>query len=117
MASEVYMHFFPDGKVYVGTCADGCESVRWAEGKGYRTKKMREAIARFGWENVKHRVVCEGLTDQLALDIETLLIIKYNAVENGYNTTYGKGLYCGYGKGFADGRISAFEEARKETAV
>ena len=110
----VYMHIFPNGKMYIGTCGQDLETIRWNNGKGYKTRKMREAIARFGWENVRHKIIAKGIpTTEMAHNIETLFILQFNTVENGYNTTYGKGDVFGYEEGFKNGRISAFEEARR----
>ena len=73
----VYMHYFPNGKYYVGISRS--LQTRWdCDGKRYReNKKMYEAIQKYGWENIRHRVVCANLTREEAFAIEKTLIRLY----------------------------------------
>lgn len=63
---------------------------RWRNGKGYETQgKIANAIKHFGWNNIKHEVLIDGLTQEQAEKIEALLIQAYDSIENGYNTSIG----------------------------
>ena len=90
----VYVHTFPNGKKYVGvTCLPA--NARWCNGKGYDNhKKMSEAIKEFGWENVKHEIVSEKLTQTEASEKEKELIKELRTTEDdyGYNSSVG-GVY------------------------
>ena len=81
----VYMHYFPNGKYYVGISRT--LQTRWdCGGKGYKeNKKMYEAIQEYGWKNIRHRVVCANLTKEEALAIEKTLIRLY-----GFNKLYNR---------------------------
>lgn len=71
----VYRHTFPDGKVYIGkTQNDPYE--RWGHnGRGYQGQnKVFNAILEFGWANIKHEVMLDGLTDKEASTKEMELI-------------------------------------------
>ena len=91
----VYKHVFPNGKVYIGiTCCD--PSIRWKSGHGYDNQPvMKNAIDKYGWENVKHEVIAENLTKEKACEMEVELIRKYNSTNrnNGYNVTLGGESY------------------------
>ena len=87
----VYIHTFPNGKKYVG-CTSRNPQTRWDNGKGYKLQtELFEAIITFGWNNITHEIVCEGLSKQEAFDMESDLILKYNTsnVEYGYNLSQG----------------------------
>ena len=73
----VYIHYFPNGKYYVGISRS--LQTRWNhDGKAYReNKKMYEAIQKYGWKNVRHRVICANLTKEEAFAIEKTLIRLY----------------------------------------
>lgn len=92
----VYRHIFPNGKSYIGiTCAKPYYR-RWKSGGMYRKQpKMNHAIMKYGWDNVKHEVLFHGLSLDDANKIEQEMIVKYNSIENGYNSSIGGG--CNYG--------------------
>lgn len=52
---------------------------------------MRNAISKYGWKNVKHEILYEGLTKEEAENKEIELIAKYksNDFEHGYNIAKG----------------------------
>ena len=84
----VYEHVFPNGKKYIGISCDA--EKRWRNGKGYETQpKIARAINKYGWNNIKHEVLIDGLTQEQAEKIEALLIQAYDSIENGYNTSIG----------------------------
>lgn len=87
----VYKHTFPNQKVYIGiTC---CEPrLRWRNGLGYNNQPiMRNAIKKYGWENIKHEIVAENLTKEEACNEEVRLIALYDSTNtmHGYNVTTG----------------------------
>lgn len=84
----VYEHVFPDGKRYIGITKD--VEHRWQNGTGYsRQKKVYDAILKYGWKNIKHNIIVDGLTSEQAQQIEIYLIKTLNTVDEGYNTSIG----------------------------
>lgn len=94
---KVYKHTFENGKVYIGITKQDPQR-RWESGgRGYdECPRMRNAIKKYGWENVKHEIVADGLTKQQAEEMEVSLISFYqsNKAEYGYNIENG-GNACG----------------------
>lgn len=88
----VYIHTFPNGKVYVGITCTAPER-RWrADGSGYRKQPViYHAIKKYGWENINHEIVASNLTKDEACKFEMLLIdkLKSNQHEFGYNVDNG----------------------------
>lgn len=88
---SVYIHVFPDGKVYVGATRQSIKK-RWRHGQGYRNQKnLFSAILNTGWENIRHIVVKDGLSEPEAQQLERDLIKQYHSQdpEHGYNTKNG----------------------------
>lgn len=85
---KVYMHIFPNKKKYIGST--GLPLLyRWNNGRGYNGQsKIYDAICKFGWDNVNHYLLFDGLSKQEAELIENALIIKYKTHQNcyGYNS-------------------------------
>ena len=92
----VYRHTTPSGKVYIGiTCQK--LSQRWANGKGYRGQRLfANSIQKYGWDNIKHEVLFEGLTKSEAEQKEIELISKYKAKGISLNSAMGGGLVRGW---------------------
>ena len=93
----VYIHTFPDGTKYIGATSQAPER-RWAKGKGYVSQSsMKEAIEKFGWENVQHEIVAVFDTKEEAYAEEIRLIELYQTrdPEHGHNSSIGgeKGAY------------------------
>lgn len=92
----VYEHIFPNGKRYIGI---SCQvSKRWRDGKGYELQsKMAHAIKRYGWDNIVHNIIADGLTKEQAACLEKYLIAQLHTIDNGYNVSVGgeklKGTY------------------------
>ena len=90
----VYKHTFPNGKVYIGIT---CQKVykRWGN-KYANAPFMKNAIQKYGWENVKHEILFENLTQEEAEQKEIELIAQYksNQREFGYNIANG-GMHRG----------------------
>lgn len=89
---SVYVHYFPNGKTYVGLTKQKCES-RWGyNGCGYKHQLVYDAICEYGWNNIEHIIVEEGISDKEAQKLERELIEKYDSINNGYNISVGGGL-------------------------
>jgi group I intron endonuclease len=87
----VYMHVFPNGKRYIGITCQKPIYKRWnSTGGGYRhCPKMWKAIQKFGWGNVEHYVLFDGLNKPQAEAKEIELIKQYDSISNGYNIEHG----------------------------
>lgn len=89
----VYEHISPSGKVYVGiTCQN--PKKRWKGGAGYvRTDNHQplfaNAILKYGWDNIEHKIVATGLTKEEANELEKALITQYKVLKKSYNITDG----------------------------
>lgn len=86
----VYLHTTPNGKRYVGiTCNRPKE--RWKRGRGYESQFFYEAVQEFGWDNIKHEVLFENLTEEEAekKEVELISFYKSNQPEFGYNVYNG----------------------------
>ena len=88
----VYRHIFPNGKSYVGITSQYPFWRRWRSGSGYyKQPKMYNAIQKYGWENVRHEILAEGLSLVEANRVEQEMVSKFDSVENGYNISSGGG--------------------------
>lgn len=90
-AYKVYMHIFPNHKVYIGITGQSLRA-RFNNGRGYNgCPKMHKAIMKYGWDNVLHIVLFENLSKEEAEQKEIELIKKYksNIDEYGYNIESG----------------------------
>lgn len=103
MTYTIYIHTFPNGKVYIG-CTQQSLAVRYGyKGEGYTHQgRMWNAIQDFGWDNIKHEVLDTTEDRNRASELEQYYINKYNSTdpEHGYNTRRG-------GLGAPMGAISA----------
>lgn len=87
----VYKHTTPNGKVYIGITSQEVEK-RWLNGKGYKKNSYFEnAINKYGWKNIKHEVLLEGLTQEEAEQKEIELIKEYKATDRKYGYNICKG--------------------------
>ena len=87
----VYKHTSPSGKVYIGVTSLPPEK-RWQRGRGYRNNPhFARAIERYGWDNIQHEILADGLSQEQAEQMEIELIAKYNATDktHGYNIDHG----------------------------
>lgn len=96
----VYKHTCPNGKVYIGI-TNQTVSNRWRNGKGYNhNAHFSAAINKYGWQNIKHEILFDSLSEAEAIEKEIELIAKYksNNREYGYNQSCGgeehKGCKC-----------------------
>ena len=105
MGYMVYMHTFPNGKKYIGITSLST-TRRWGRGTGYMHQtKVYRAIKKYGWENIKHEILFENLSQEEAQKKEIELIAKHRTTEDnyGYNIDLG---------GFTSGKRSE-ETCRK----
>ena len=89
---KVYKHTFPNNKVYIGITKLNKPEYRWKDGKGYKNQPlMYDAIQKYGWDNIEHKILYYGLTKEEAEQIESELIKEYksNNIEFGYNSESG----------------------------
>lgn len=94
---SVYVHTVPNGKVYVGITSKE-PKTRWNYGHGYKKcKRFWNAIVKYGWQNIKHDILYNGLTKVEAEDIERKLIAEYNSTDQryGYNILPGGDVTVG----------------------
>lgn len=87
----VYCHTSPNGKKYIGITRQE-PGKRWNNGKGYSyNRHFHRAIQKFGWDNIKHDLLYDQLTQKEAAELEKLMIAKYQTTnpDFGYNMTSG----------------------------
>lgn len=87
----VYMHTCPNGKVYIGITNRNPLS-RWNNGNGYKNNAhFFNAIQKYGWGNITHEILYDGLSEYEACEAEKRLIEKYDSSNptKGYNNTLG----------------------------
>lgn len=108
------MHVSPNGKRYIGiTCRK--PKYRWNNGNGYiGNKHFYNAILKYGWDNIEHIIVEDGLSKDEACKLEKELIKRYNTTSNdkGYNNSTG-GESGGAGVVFSEDRKRKIGEAHK----
>lgn len=110
----VYMHITPSGKRYIGITSRKPE-YRWNYGKGYESNKhFYNAILKYGWDNIDHIIVCEGLSKERACDLEQFLIDVHGTTnpQRGYNQSIGG--ECGsLGVAFSEERKKKIGDAHR----
>lgn len=85
------MHISPSGKRYIGITSQTAEN-RWRNGKGYKSNQpFYKAIMKYGWDNIEHIIVAEGLSLEQAAYMECELIKEYRTQDKkfGYNVCTG----------------------------
>ncbi len=84
----VYRHTFPDGRVYIGITSQKPEE-RWDNGMGYaNNKRMFFDIVQYGWRNIAHEIIADGLDREAAMKMERDMILSYGT--NGRVKTYNR---------------------------
>lgn len=97
MSYSVYMHTCPDGKVYIGATKQR-PPRRWHGGCAYRSNRAFYAAIQFwGWGNIQHEILAEGLQEKAAHEMEARLIREHRSTDpqHGFNRAAGattKGL-------------------------
>lgn len=108
----VYKHTAPNGKVYIGITSKSPKK-RWRNGGGYyQNAHFKNAIDAYGWDNIRHEIIIDGITKEEACEIEKDLIAKYksNLREHGYNNSVG-------GENPAEGAKHSEESKAKQSAA
>lgn len=91
----VYIHICPNKKVYIGITSQAV-SKRWNNGKGYKNNPyFTNAILKYGWDNIEHRILFEDLEEKDAKEIEIKLIEIWKSQKMCYNMTDGGDGYLG----------------------
>ena len=82
---KVYKHTAPNGKVYIGITNQKPER-RWGKnGQGYKENDyFYKAIKKHGWQNFKHEILADGLTEEEACLMEIRLIEEYKSTDRNY---------------------------------
>lgn len=87
----LYVHITPNEKKYYGITKLKPE-YRWNNGKGYQTNQyFTRAINKYGWDNIKHEILFDDLTEYEAKELEQYFIQWYDTANSkyGYNITLG----------------------------
>lgn len=106
----IYCHTAPNGKRYIGQTRTVPE-VRWRNGHGYATQPyFKRAIDKYGWDNIKHVVLCSVSNQEYADFLEQWFIEKWDTTnpDKGYNCA--KGGAGPTGVTWDDERKRAFSE-------
>ena len=94
----VYVHIFPNGKKYFGITSKR-PTARWDKGRGYKKKNFTSvvwnAIQKYGWDNIQHKVLYTDLTEEEAKKIEQQLIAMFKTNINRYGNNYGYNMTDG----------------------
>lgn len=88
---KLYCHIFPNGKKYIGITHRNPEE-RWGkQGERYKGQTVYDAIKKYGWDNIEHRILKENLTQEQACFYERAYIKGWGShiSVNGYNCTWG----------------------------
>lgn len=89
---SVYKHTnLINNKCYIGITSQK-PSYRWGNGTKYKTNKyFYHSILKYGWNNFKHEIIANNLTEEAAKILEQHLIEQLNSTnpDFGYNQTIG----------------------------
>ena len=106
----VYSHTIPTKEVYIGMSKQQ-PFERWKKSY-YKTKSLYPYIEQYGWENIEHRVLIDGLTKQQAEQVEDWFIRKATADGFCINTNRSGGIardyikdYCKQWRSTIEGKI------------
>lgn len=101
----VYKHISPSNKIYIGITSKKPE-LRWRKGNGYyNNKHFYNAIQKYGWDNIKHEILFDGLSKGEAEQKEIELIDYYNSTNPLFGYNHDNGGHCS---------ITATEETKKK---
>ena len=86
----IYRCVVPDGKCYIGM-TNRSLIARFNNGHGYKHLYFGTAIAKYGWDNISHEILCECETKDEAERKEREYIAKYKSDQPdfGYNRESG----------------------------
>lgn len=94
----VYKHTCPNGKIYIGITSRKPEKRWGSNGINYRTQMFYNAIEKYGWSNISHEVLFDGLTKEEAERKEIELIALYHSNDGnfGYNIDNGGNCFSSF---------------------
>ncbi len=99
----LYQHIFPNGRSYIGITSKENPYDRFGSNGREYGHYIGQAIKKYGWENVEHKILKTGLTKKEANRLEKYYIKKFNTLApNGYNLTEGGEGRAGYHKPHAE---------------
>ena len=108
----LYVHITPSNKLYFGITSQAPKN-RWGNnGHNYcNNKYFYNAIKKYGWDNIKHLILLDNLSKDVACACEIYLIKKYDTQNpnNGYNLQPGGDL--------GNTNIEVSEETRKKLSA
>ena len=120
----VYCHTTPSNRKYVGISCD--PKKRWNEGRGYSKNYIfYRAIKKYGWDNIKHEILYDGIDLETAKEIEANLISDWHLTDRryGYNLASTKDGLCEEsrrlmslaraGNNYCEGRVLSEESKKK----
>lgn len=94
---SLYIHIFPNNKVYIGI-TKYIPEYRWGKnGNGYQDQVVWKAIQKYGWENIEHKILLETTDKNFVEQEERRYITEVyhsNDTRFGYNMDLG-GNYAG----------------------
>lgn len=113
----VYKHTSPSGKVYVGITSKKDPRDRWGYGGCmYKYNVLFwKAIQKYGWDNIKHEVICENMEEMDAKNMEIELIAQYKSIGMSYNLSDGGDGVTGPMNQDQKDHISAALKGKKKT--
>lgn len=85
------MHKCPNEKRYIGITSRDVEE-RWKNGAGYSANKhFDNAIKKYGWNNIRHIILAQNVSKEVACFLEKKYIEIYDTTnrEKGYNNSTG----------------------------
>lgn len=87
----VYMHTSPSNKIYIGITGQNPPEKRWQNGRGYKNSYFYNAIQKYGWDKIEHKILYINLTKEEAEQKEIELIKEYKSDDRnfGYNVEHG----------------------------
>jgi len=114
---SVYKHTSPDGRVYIGITSQK-PTARWQGGNGYKNNSyFTRAIKKYGWDNFKHEILAENLTENDAKAMEIGLISFYKANERKYGFNISTGGESKKGTTISEWQKKRISEASKGRTV
>lgn len=113
---KCYVHIFPNGKLYYGITSQTLKKRFGCNGAGYKQcPKIQKAIEKYGWENIEHKLIMDGLTKEQAEELEISLIARHKTTDDryGYNIENG-GNVTGTHSEETKRKISAGNKGKKK---
>ena len=81
----IYKHTCPNGKSYIGITSD-YEKRCIQHQKTRNCSAFYDAIMFFGWDNIKHEILIDGITKEQAMILESKFIMSHETFfPVGYN--------------------------------